>query len=93
MEQVLIELPEDVARQIGPYRDRLKELALLGLAQVKAQEALAFYTRGLVSFARAAEMAGLSRSEMIRQARALGIRPRIAEHMAEEELAWTIWPG
>jgi hypothetical protein len=31
----------------------------LGLSQLKAQEALALHTRGIVSFARAAEIAGL----------------------------------
>ena len=36
---------------------------------IKAREALTLYTQGIVSFARAAELAGLSRQEMIRQAR------------------------
>jgi predicted HTH domain antitoxin len=87
MQQVIIELPEDLARQVGPYQGRLQELVLLGLSQLKAQEALTLYTRGIVSFARAAEIAGLSRPEMIRQARAFGIRPRWSEQMVEEELA------
>jgi predicted HTH domain antitoxin len=87
MQQVIIELPEDLARQVGPYQGRLQELVLLGLSQLKAQEALTLYTRGIVSFARAAEIAELSRPEMIRQARAFGIRPRWSEQMVEEELA------
>ena len=87
MQQVIIELSEDLARQIGPYQGRLQELVLLGLSQLKAQEALTLYTRRIVSFARAAEIAGLSRPEMIRQARAFGIRPRWSEQMVEEELA------
>jgi predicted HTH domain antitoxin len=86
MQQVVIELPDDVARQVGSYRDRLKELVLLGLFQLKAQEALAMYTRGIVSFGRATEIAGLSHSEMVRQARAVGIKPRWSEQMVEEEL-------
>ena len=85
MQQVMIELPEDLARQVGPYQGRLQELVLLGLSQLKAHEAL--YTRGIVSFARAAEIAGLSGPEMIRQARAFGIRPRWSEQMVGEELA------
>ncbi len=87
MQQVVIELPEDLARQVGPYQGRLQELVLLGLSQLKTQEALTLYTRGIVSFARAAEIAGLSGLEMIRQARAFGIRPRWSEQMVEEELA------
>jgi predicted HTH domain antitoxin len=87
MQQVIIELPEDLARQVGPYQGRLQELVLLGLSQLKAQEALTLYSRGIVSFARAAEIAELSRPEMIRQARAFGIRPRWSVQMVEEELA------
>ena len=87
MQQVVIELPEDLAREVGSYRGRLQELVLLGLSQLKAQEALTLYTRGIVSFARAAEIAGLSGPEMIRQTRAFGIRPRWSEQMVEEELA------
>ena len=87
MHKMVIELPDDVAKQFDPYQDRLKELMLLGLRQIKAQEALTFYQQGLVSFARAAELAGLSRSELIQQARALGVKSRWSEQMAQEELA------
>jgi len=87
VKQVVLELTDDLARQVGPYQGRLQELLLLGLSQLKAQEALILYTRGIVSFARASEIAGLSRPEMIRQARALGIQPRWSEQMVEEELA------
>jgi predicted HTH domain antitoxin len=87
MKQVVLELPDDMARQIGPYQGRIQELVLLGLSQLKAQDALTLYTRGVVSFARAAEIAGLTRPEMVRQARALGVRPRWSEQMVEEELA------
>ena len=87
MQRVMIELPDDLAQQVGPYQDRLRELVLLGLRQLKAQEALLFYRQGLVSFARAAELADLPRTEMIRQARALGIEPRWSEQVVAEELA------
>ncbi len=87
MTQITFELPEELMREIGPYQGRIQELVLLGLAQLKAQEALALYTRGIVSFARAVEIAGLTRPEMIRQARAPGIRPRWSDQMVEEETA------
>jgi predicted HTH domain antitoxin len=87
MKHVTIELSDDVARKVDPYRDCLEELVLLGLSQLKAQEALILYTRGIVSFAHAAEIAGLSRPEMIRQARAFGIQPRWSEQMMKDELA------
>jgi hypothetical protein len=34
MQQVIIELSEDVARQVGPYQGRLQELVLLGLTSL-----------------------------------------------------------
>jgi hypothetical protein len=87
VKQVVIELSDESAREVGPYQGRPQELVLLGLSQLESQEALTMYTRGVVSLARAAEIASLSRSDMIRQARALGIRPRWSEQMVEEELA------
>jgi type III restriction enzyme len=50
-------------------------------------EALRLYTRGEVSMARAAELAGVTREELIERARAAGIAPRWSETMAREELA------
>ena len=86
MQKMIVEVPDELVPQLTPYQDRLPELILLGLHQVKAQEALLLYSRGLISFARAAELAGLSRSEMVRQARASGVKPRWSEQMLQEEL-------
>jgi len=86
MEKITVEIPDQLAQEFELHRDRLRELILLGLLQLKVQEALLLYGRGLVSFARAAELAGLSRPEMIRQARAFGVQPRWSERMAQEEL-------
>ncbi len=86
MQKMIVEIPDELVSQFTPYQDRLPELMLLGLHQVKAQEALLLYSRGLISFARAAELAGLSRTEMIRQARAAGVRPRWSEAMIQKEL-------
>ena len=87
MEKVVIEIPAELVQEFSLYRDRLREVILLGLLQLKVQEALLLYRRGLVSFGRAAELAGLSRQEMMRQARAFGVQPRWSEQMIEEELA------
>ena len=46
MKQVVLELSDDLARQVGSYQGRLQELVLLGLSQLKAQEALTLYTAG-----------------------------------------------
>lgn len=87
MEKIVIEVPDELAQEFKQYQDRLREVLLLGLLQLKVQEALLLYNRGLVSFSRAAELAGLSRQEMIYQARAFGVQPRWSEQMAQEELA------
>lgn len=86
MAKTTVEIPDSRLGELDGYKDRLGELLLLGLSQIKAQEALYLYERGLVSFGRAAELAGLSQKELIRQARANGIEPRWSEKMVEEEL-------
>lgn len=40
IKQIVIELSEDLAQQVRPYQNRLEELVLLGLSQLKIQEAL-----------------------------------------------------
>ena len=87
MLRVTLDIPDEWTQEFKSYQDRIKELILLGLQQVKIQEALTLYRRGVVSFGRAAEMAGMSEAEMIRQARASGVRPRWTEAMAVEEMA------
>ena len=86
MAKATVEIPDDRFGELNQYKDRLGELLLLGLSQVKIQEALLLYKRQLVSFGRAAELAGLPEQEMIYQARALGIQPHWEEEMGEEEL-------
>ena len=87
MQKVVVEISDEFVEQFDPYRDRLDELLILGLRQVKIHESLLFYSRGLVSFARAAELAGLPQTEMVQQARAFGVKPRWSEQMVQEELA------
>ena len=82
-----IEIPDERFKQLEAYRDRLGELLLLGLSHIKIQEALLLYKRGLVSFGRASELAGLPEQEMMLHARAGGIHPQWSESMVEEELA------
>ena len=86
MAKTTIELPDKYAPELNQYSDRLDELLLLGLSQVKIEEALLRYWRGLISFGRGAELAGLSQHRMMLQARARGIEPRWTEKMIEEEI-------
>ncbi|PIP07155.1 MAG: antitoxin [Syntrophobacterales bacterium CG23_combo_of_CG06-09_8_20_14_all_48_27] len=87
MAKTIIDISDDKLAELEPYKGRLGELLLLGLSQIKIQEVLLLYQRNLLSFGRAAELAGLSEQEMIRQARAFGVVPRWSEKMAEEETA------
>ena len=87
MAKTIIEISDEKLVELEPYKDRLAELLLLGLSQIKIQEVLLLYQRGLVSFGRAAELTGLSEQEMVRQAKAFGVFPRWSEKMAEEEAA------
>ncbi len=65
----------------------LREVLLLGLRQLRINEALLLYKQGVVSFGRAAELAKLSRQDMIQQARVAGVEPRWSEDMLRAELA------
>lgn len=87
MEKLSFEVPSAISQKLIPYQDKLSELVMLGLQQFRIQDALMLYSRRLVSFGRAAELADLSEKEMIRQAYAAGLQPHWSEEMAKEELA------
>ena len=86
MATTTVEIPDERLPELEAYKDKLGELLLLGLSQVKLQEALLLYQRGVISFGRAAELAGVSERDLIRHAPAFGVQPRWVEHMVEEEL-------
>ena len=86
MAKTTIDIPDERMAELEAYKDRLGELLLLGLSQVKIQEAILLYQRNVVSLGRAAELAGLTEQEMMRQARALGVSPRWTAEMLKEEL-------
>lgn len=87
MAKTTINIPDEYAAELHRYSDKLGELLLLGLSQMKIEEALLLYQRGLISFGRSAELAGLSQEAMMLQARARGTEPQWSEKMLEEELA------
>jgi len=87
MVKTTITISDERFKDLEPYHDRFNELLLLGLSQLKIQEALCIYQRGIISLGRAAEMAGVSKQIMMHQAQAVGIHPCWNENMIEEELA------
>ena len=62
MAKTTVEIPERKMAELEAYKDRLGELLLLGLSQVKIQEALLQKQRGLISIGRAAELARFNRA-------------------------------
>ncbi len=86
MATTIVEIPDKHLIELEAYKDRLGEILLLGLSQIKIQEALLLYKRGLISLGRSAEIAGLSEQEMILQARASGLQPHWTVEMVEDEL-------
>ena len=87
MAKTMVEIPDHKMAELEAYKDRLGDLLLLGLYQIKIQEALLLYKRGVISIGRAAELAGSTEQEVVNQARALGIQPRWSETQVQEELA------
>jgi len=86
MAKAVIEIPDEKLPELEAYKDRLGEILLLGLSQLKMQEALLLYHRGIISIGRAAELCGVSEQEIIRHARISGISPQWSEIMLEDEL-------
>lgn len=87
MAKTVIEIPDEKLPELEAYKDKLGEILLLGLLQMKIQEALLLYQRGIISIGRTAELAGVSEEEIIRHARASGVSPRWSVKMLEDELA------
>ena len=87
MAKAMVEIPDEQYAELDKYKDRLSELLLLGLSQMKIEEALVLYQKGVVSFARAADLADISQEDMMKQAMSRGIAPLWSDKMIEEELA------
>ena len=87
MAKTMVEIPDHKMAELEAYKDRLGDLLLLGLSQIKIQEALLLYKRGVISIGRAAELSGSTEQEMVNQAWAFGIQPRWNESQVQEELA------
>jgi hypothetical protein len=82
-----IDVPDDLAGELTAYQGRMQDVLVLGLRQIKIDEALALYRRGLISFGRAVELAGVGREELVRQAHATGVEPDWMEDTVREELS------
>lgn len=88
--QLSIPVPDELARQLPADPAEQQQVLLLGIREFRIRRALEAYKRGTGSLAFAAEQAGVSLREMIPQAYAHGIEPKVepldpdlsAEHAA-----------
>ena len=65
----------------------LQQIFRLGLYQYKVERALTLYRDGVGSLGYIAERLGLSKRDLIREARVHGIEPAFSERTIQEELA------
>lgn len=85
--KITLEVPASLAEDLADAtQDFLVELLERGLRQSRIERALERYKQGGISFAAAAQLAGVSHSELARQAYASGLEPPYSDQMAAEEL-------
>lgn len=86
-DKIILEVPSALAEELAAAsQDFLIELLERGLRESRIERALERYKQGGISFAAAAQLAGVPRSELARQAYARGMEPPYSEQMAAEEL-------
>jgi predicted HTH domain antitoxin len=84
---VTVEIPEQWLQGLDwDQTTMIQEIIQLGLYQFKIRRALDMYQAGAGSLGYVAEKAGLSKRDLIREARARGIEPAFDEQTVSEEL-------
>ena len=84
---VTLEIPEKWLQGLDWERAVvMREIVQLGAYQFKVRRALEMYQAGAGSLGYVAEQVGLSKRDLIREARARGIEPPFDEQTVREEL-------
>ena len=88
MEKVIsVDIPEQWLQGLDWDQGTLvQEIIQLGTYQLKIRRALEMYQAGVGSLGYLAERAGLSKRDLIREARSRGIEPPFDEQTVREEL-------
>ena len=87
VETITLQLPESLARELSAASQALLlNIFERGLRELKIDQALEQYRQGSLSFGAAAQQAGVSQSELARQAYARGMEPSFSPEMLAEEL-------
>lgn len=86
-EKVIIELPSRLAAELASANQlMITDLLHRGLRDLHVEQALDRYQQGGISFAAAAEQAGVSIPELARAAYVRNIEPPFDQEMVSEEL-------
>lgn len=84
---VTVEVPATLAAELASAdKELVSDLLQRGLRDLRIERAIAQYQAGGVSFAAAAESAGIPLANFARAAYARGIEPEFDEQMVDEEL-------
>lgn len=84
---VQVEIPEEWLQDLeGDRSTMMYEILRLGVYQFKVRRALEMYQAGAGSLGYVAEKTGLSKRDLVREARARGIEPPFDEQTVREEL-------
>ena len=79
--EVAVELPREAG---GLSEEEIGQAVLIGLREMRIEKALMLLRKGGISVWKAAEIAELPLREMIEEARARGLEPRVTDEMLEE---------
>jgi predicted HTH domain antitoxin len=84
---ITMEIPEQWLQDLDLDQGMvIQEIVRLGVHQFKVRRALEMYQAGAGSLGYVAEKTGLSKRDLIREARARGIEPPFDEQTVHEEL-------
>lgn len=87
-EKVVVEIPSSLAEELATASQQLlADILQRGLRDLHIDSALERYQRGGMTFAAAAEQAGITQAELARAAYVRGIEPPYDQAMMAEELA------
>ncbi|MCK4390589.1 MAG: UPF0175 family protein [Desulfobacterales bacterium] len=87
MSKITIDFDEDLLKDFS-FKDEkvIRHVFELGLTQLKIDLVLRLYKQGGMSIGYAAQLAGIPKQEMFRQARIRGIEPSFTGQTLQEEL-------
>ena len=79
--KIAVELPKEAE---GLPEEEVEQALLIGFREMRIEKALMLLRKGDVSVWKAAKVARLSLREMIEEARARGVEPRVTDEMIDE---------